>query len=88
MLIFSNRATKQVSSLKKKNKKYLLKVSQLLLDIESDPKEGRGNPKLLTDYRYGEDVWSRRVDQKNRIVYKITADQIEVFSIIGHYVDK
>lgn len=58
-LILSNKATKQVFSLKKKNKKYLLKVSQLLLEIENSPQKGRGNPKLLTDYEYGKDVWSR-----------------------------
>lgn len=89
-LIISEKAEKQLKELNKKNKKELLnEVKELLKEVIATPMSGRGKPERLK--HYGErQVWSRRVNKKDRIVYEIIDDTIEVFllSVFGHYDDK
>ena len=33
-------------------------------------------------------LWSRRIDDKNRIIYEVTSDIIQIHSLRGHYLDK
>lgn len=47
--------------------------------------DGIGKPEPLIDY---DGCWSRRVDEVNRIVYKISEGNIEILQCKGHYEDK
>lgn len=51
------------------DKKLLKKTNELLKDIERHPFEGLGKPEPLRDDLSG--YWSRRIDEKNRIVYRV-----------------
>lgn len=67
------------------DKKLLKKINELLKDISRDNFNGIGKPEPLKN-RYG--CWSRRIDDCNRLVYKVSDDQIEVIQCKGHYEDK
>ena len=67
------------------DKKTLKKVNQLLRDISRNPFEGIGKPEPLKDNL--SNYWSRRIDNKNRIVYSEENGTIIIYSCRGHYED-
>lgn len=64
------------------------KLERIIKELEIHPKEGIGNPKPLTG-QAGE-VWSRKLNKKDRIVYEILDNEVVVLLIqlLGHYDDK
>lgn len=57
-------------------------------ELVEHPREGTGKPEQL---KYQErEIWSRRINQKDRLVYEIIDDKIVVFILQakGHYDDK
>ncbi len=66
------------------DKKTLKRINALLTDIMRNPFEGIGKPEPLK-YRNG--YWSRRIDETNRVVYKIENDGVAIASVRGHYDD-
>lgn len=65
------------------DKKTLKKVNALIRDIERNSFEGIGKPEPLRGELSG--FWSRRIDETNRIVYRIKDGRIEIVSCRGHY---
>ena len=67
------------------DKKTLRKINVLVKDIERNGVSmGIGKPEALK-YRKG---WSRRIDEKNRLVYDIDKDgHLLIASCRGHYED-
>lgn len=47
-----------------------------------NPFGGIGKPEPL---RYRRGYWSRRIDETNRIVYKVEEDSIVIATVRGHY---
>ena len=68
------------------DKKALKKINALIKDIQRNGNTGIGKPEPLVDNKSG--WWSRRIDEKNRIVYKIIDDKLIIASCKGHYDDK
>ncbi|MBQ6899054.1 MAG: Txe/YoeB family addiction module toxin [Clostridia bacterium] len=67
------------------DKKTLKKINALLKDIGRSPFDGMGKPEPL---RYCDGCWSRRIDEKNRLVYSVREDSdIIIISCKGHYED-
>jgi toxin YoeB len=62
------------------------KVNQLIKDIERGGYEGTGKPEALSGNLAG--FWSRRIDDTNRLVYRIVEGTIEIAQCKGHYDDK
>ena len=58
----------------------------ILKDIYRNGYEGLGKPEPLSGNLSG--YWSRRIDDKNRIVYKIENNQIIIAQCGSHYRDK
>lgn len=56
---------------------------QLKEMMRNNPAEGTGKSELLKHNLSG--FWSRRISQKDRIIYKYDADYIYIFAIGGHY---
>ncbi len=54
---------------KTQDKKTLKRINTLLKDIDREPFSGIGKPEPLLGNLQG--YWSRRVDDTNRIVYKV-----------------
>jgi toxin YoeB len=65
------------------DKKVVKKINQLLKDIERNGNTGLGKPEALKGNLSG--WWSRRIDEKNRLVYRIRGDIIEISQCRGHY---
>ena len=68
------------------DKKTLKKINELLREIQRTPFEGRGEPEGLRGNLSGK--WSRRISQKDRLVYEVTDDTVIVVQCKGHYDDK
>ena len=67
------------------DKKTLRKVNELVRDIERNGvASGIGKPEPLKNDLQG--FWSRRIDEKNRLVYQQSADgSLCIISCRGHY---
>ncbi len=68
------------------DKKILKRINTLIKDIERNPYDGIGKPEALVGNLSG--FWSRRIDEKNRIVYRIRNNQLEIAQCGSHYRDK
>jgi toxin YoeB len=67
------------------NRKILRRINQLLKDIDRNGYEGIGNPEPLKHDYSG--WWSRRIDETNRLVYRIKGETIEIAQCGAHYRD-
>lgn len=65
------------------DKKTLKRINNLLKDIERNSFDGIGKPEPLRGMLSG--FWSRRIDETNRLVYRIKGDVLEILSCKGHY---
>ena len=65
------------------DKKTLKRINQLVRDVERNPFNGIGKPEPLKGELSG--FWSRRIDNINRLVYRINGDILEILSCKGHY---
>ena len=69
------------------DKKTLKRINQLIKSIERDgPMEGIGNPEPLRGNLQGE--FSRRINDKDRLVYHLEDGRIYIAACRGHYGDK
>ena len=68
------------------DKKILKKINLLLKDIERNGNDGIGKPEPLLGNLSG--YWSRRIDDSNRLVYKIDKDTIKIVQCKSHYREK
>lgn len=67
------------------DRKTLRKINTLLKDIERNDNEGIGKPEPLTGDLSG--FWSRRINQKDRLIYALEMDQIIIIACRYHYDD-
>ena len=66
--------------------KILKRIHLILKDIDRNGYQGIGKPEALTGNLTG--FWSRRIDNKDRSVYRIINKQIEIAQCGSHYRDK
>ena len=83
------KAKKQLANLYNSgNKADIKKVEAIIAELEEHPETGTGSPEQLKYELSG--FWSRRINSKDRLVYKI--DDLEVIVTVlsakGHYSDK
>ena len=67
------------------DKKTLKRINELMKDIERGNFDGIGKPEPLKGEFSG--FWSRRIDDTNRLVYRIKDGTLEILSCRGHYND-
>ena len=67
------------------DKKTLKRINALIKDVERTPFTGIGKPEQLKGNLSG--FWSRRIDDTNRLVYRLRHEQLEILSCRGHYND-
>jgi toxin YoeB len=68
------------------DRKTLKRINQLLNETLRAPFTGTGKPEPLKGDLSG--LWSRRIDDKNRLVYLVEEFRIVVFNCRGHYDEK
>jgi toxin YoeB len=59
------------------------RINRLIRESQRDPFRGLGKPEPLKQRLSG--CWSRRIDETNRLVYRVAADRIEVVACRYHY---
>jgi len=69
------------------DRQLLKKVNQLIADIQRGGYEGIGKPERLSGDLSG--FWSRHIDDRQRLVYRIGDDEtIEIVQCRGHYSER
>lgn len=69
------------------DKNKVKKIKELINDISRNgEKEGIGHPEPLKDNLSG--YYSREIDKKNRLVYRVEEETICILSVKTHYGDK
>ena len=81
--IWSDKAWDDYLYWQAQDKKTLKRINQLVKDIERNNFEGIGKPEALKGNLSG--FWSRRIDDANRLIYRINGESIDILSCKGHY---
>ena len=68
------------------DKKTLKRINKLLQDIERNGTNGIGKPEQLSEDLSG--FWSVKIDDKNRIVFRIQDGALIITQCGSHYRDK
>jgi toxin YoeB len=80
---FSTEAWADYLNWAENDQKILKKINKLIEEIQRTPFKGSGKPEPLkfnlTDY------WSRRINIKDRLIYRIESERILIISCKGHY---
>ena len=85
-ILFTDTGWEQYTEWQGQDKKTIKRINQLLKSIDRDGAlQGIGKPELLRYAKSG--LYSRRIDEANRLVYEIYDNQIIVKSCKGHYED-
>ena len=85
-LVFEGNTWAVYEELREKDKKLHKALCKLLKEmLRSGPSKGLGKPEQLRHSLKG--FWSKRISQKDRVVYKFDDKYIYIFAIGGHYDD-
>ena len=68
------------------DRKTLNRINNLLKDIDRNGYNCIGKPEPLSGDKSG--WWSVRIDEKNRLIFKIENEVIEIYQCRTHYGDK
>jgi toxin YoeB len=80
-LIFSESAWSQYLS--HTDRKLIKRINDLITDIMRNGYQGIGKPEPLRGELFG--LWSRRIDQEHRLVYRIKDGDVEIVACRYHY---
>lgn len=85
-IVFSERAWQEYLYWQTQDKRTLKKINSIFKDILRNGYKGIAKPEPLKGNLSG--FWSREIDDGNRIVYRLSEDQVEIIQCKGHYDDK
>ena len=84
--MFSDNAWQDFLLWMREDRKTAKKIAFLLADIERNGNEGLGKPESLKGNLSG--YWSRRISEKDRLIYRFDENTIYLAACKGHYGDK
>ena len=83
-IVFEGDTWSRYEDLRTKNKVIHKNLCRILKEMQrGNPAEGIGKPEALKHNLSG--LWSRRLSQKDRLIYRFDDGSIYVFAIGGHY---
>jgi toxin YoeB len=83
-LVFEGNTWTAYEELRQRDKKLHKALCNILKEmLRGDPSTGIGKPEPLKHNLSG--LWSRRLSQNDRVVYKFNDKRIYIFAIGGHY---
>ena len=83
-LVFEGNTWETYEEIRQTDKSLHKRLCQLIKEIlRDDPTRGTGKPEPLKHNLSG--LWSRRLSQKDRLVYKFDDKYVYIFAITGHY---
>ena len=81
--MFSDNAWQDFLLWMREDRKTAKKIASLLADIERNGNEGLGKPESLKGNLSG--YWSRRISEKDRLIYRFDETTIYIAACKGHY---
>ena len=84
--VWSDEAWEEYLNWQTQDKRTLKKINSLIKDIDRNGYQCTGKPEELKGDLSG--YWSVRIDECNRIVFRITEDHLEIWQCGSHYRDK
>jgi toxin YoeB len=63
--------------------KTLRRINKLIVDVQRNPFDGIGKPEPLKENLSG--LWSRRIDETNRLIYVLDDGRLTIISCRYHY---
>ena len=86
-LVFEGRSWVAYEELRQRDKRLHAALCAILKEmLRGDPAIGLGRPERLGHNLTG--FWSRRLSQKDRLIYRFDEERIYIFAIGGHYEDR
>jgi toxin YoeB len=86
-LVFEGNTWETYEALRTQDKVLHKKLCQIVKEmLRGDPAVGIGKPEPLRHNLAG--LWSRRLSQRDRVVYRFDDHAIYIFAIGGHYHDR
>ncbi|WP_303290617.1 Txe/YoeB family addiction module toxin [Marinobacter sp. SS5-14b] len=82
-LIFSEHAWEDYLYWQRTDKKVVSRINKLIKATMRGPFEGIGKPEPLKHNLAG--YWSRRINEEDRMVYKVTEDALLIAQLRYHY---
>ena len=82
-IAFLSRSFDEFNQWATEDKKIYTKIVTLIKDIERDPFSGLGKPEALKHDLSG--LWSRRITQEHRLVYRVSDGEVVIISCRFHY---
>lgn len=82
-LLWDSKAWQDYLYWQRQDRKTLKRINKLIQNTLTTPFEGIGKPEPLKESLSG--YWSRRIDETNRLVYRVTDDYIKIISCRYHY---
>lgn len=82
-ITFTEQAFQEYLFWQTQDRKTLKRINLLLKELCRTPFEGTGKPEPLRYDRTG--LWSRRIDEVNRLVYSASGERITIYQCRGHY---
>jgi toxin YoeB len=83
---FTENGWKDYTYWETEDRKTLKRINNLIKDIERNGNNGIGKPEPLTGELSG--FWSRRINEKDRLIYQIEGDTINILACRYHYNDR
>ena len=84
ILVFEGDTWEAYEKLRKDNKQLHNKLCKLIKEmLRGDPATGTGKPEQLKHQYQG--LWSRRISEGDRVVYRFDNEAVYLFAIGGHY---
>ena len=80
---WNSEAWKEYVEWQSKDKKILKKINEIIKDIQRNGNEGIGKAEPLKHELSG--YWSRRITDKHRFIYKLTANEVIIIGCANHY---
>ena len=82
-LVFAGLAWEDYLYWQKQDCKMVARINKLIEATAHDPFMGIGKPEPLKHAFAG--IWSRRINDEHRMVYRVTGDQLEIAQLRFHY---
>lgn len=83
VVAFQAEAFNDYSDWAKENPKLFERIRSLIKESAKTPFEGTGKPEPLK--HEGRGLWSRRINDEHRLVYKVTDEMLTIISCKYHY---
>lgn len=84
--VWNDKAWEEYLYWQTQDKKTLKRINKLLTDIDRNGYNCTGKPEPLKENLSG--YWSVRIDEQNRIVFRINGELLEIMQCGSHYGDK